>query len=59
MSYNSLGSDLPLLDKKMKFGRDSRNFGFICFDEQTTHAEIPNCACILTPIREPINIDPL
>jgi hypothetical protein len=57
MSYNSIGSDLPLLDKKMKFASDPRNFGFVCFDEQTTHTQIPNWGYILTPGRAPIHID--
>lgn len=48
MSYNSIGSDLPLLDKKMKFNSDPRNFGFVRFDEQTTPAQIPNWGYILT-----------
>ena len=52
MSYNSIGYDLPLLDKKMKFGRDSRNFGFVCFDEQTTHAQIGTTAEMLSQAAE-------
>jgi hypothetical protein len=57
VSYNSIGSDLPLLDQKMKFGSDPRNFGFVCFDEQTTQAQITNWGYILSPSRAPIYID--
>jgi hypothetical protein len=57
MSYNTICPDLPLLDKKMKAGGHSRNFGFVCFDEQTTHAQIPNRGYILTLRRAPIHVD--
>jgi hypothetical protein len=57
MSYYSIGSDLPLWDKKMKAGGDSRNLGFVCFDEQAAHAQIPNWGYVLTPGRTPVHID--
>jgi hypothetical protein len=42
MSYNGLGSDLTFLNKKIKLGRHSGNGGRVCFDEQTSHAQIPH-----------------
>jgi hypothetical protein len=57
MSYNSLGSDLPFFDKKMKLGGHSRNCGNVCFDEQTSQAQIPYRGYILVTRSAPIHID--
>jgi hypothetical protein len=57
MSYNSVGPDLTFLNKKMKLGRDSRNWGRVCFDEQTSHAQIPHWGYMLMSSRTPVHID--
>jgi hypothetical protein len=59
MPYDSIGSDLALLDEKMQFGSNSRDFGSICCDEQAAHAQIPNWGYILTSCRAPVYIDAL
>jgi hypothetical protein len=57
MSYNSVGPDLPLLNKKMKLGQHSGNCGRVRFDEQTSHAQIPNRSYSLITGSAPIHID--
>jgi hypothetical protein len=57
MSYNSVGPDLTFLNKKMKLGRHSGNGRRVCFDEQTSHAQIPHSGYMLTSSRAPVHID--
>jgi hypothetical protein len=57
VSYNSVGPDLTFLHKEMKLGRHSCNCGVVCFDEQTSHAQIPHWGYMLMPSRTPIHID--
>jgi hypothetical protein len=57
MSYNGVGPDLTFLNKKMKLGRHSGNWGRVCFDEQISHAQIPHCGYTLMSSRAPIHID--
>jgi hypothetical protein len=57
MSYNSVGPHLTFLNKKMKLGRHSGNLGRFCFDERTSHTQIPNSGYMLMSSRAPIHID--
>jgi hypothetical protein len=55
MSCNGVGPDLTFLNKKVKLGRHSGNWGRV--DEQTSHAQIPHCGYMLMSSRAPIHID--
>jgi hypothetical protein len=53
--HNSLGPDLPILNKKVNLDSEAKWPWVLCFKEQASQAQVPNSRNIRTPIAPPID----
>jgi hypothetical protein len=57
MAHNGVGTNLPILNKKMKARRGTLDHGLGRLDEQAVHADVANAGNVAAVTRLPVDPD--